>query len=227
MSAEKTTESQEPNPDQETDQQNPASPSQDAENQHKENDPLSELKELSQDELLEKFKELSSKFEEANKQVHKANSESKERKLKLRQLEKDKEAEQTRLLEEQNKYKELYEGLKTKTEGFDSLVAFKEAQEEKFRQRVDNLKNKLSAAEADELAIFGDSLSDEKKIEWMELKINTRQSFTPDTTKAGVSGGTNKKQPQNRRELSKLSNEDYKDFKARFPVAFKEAMKNP
>ena len=172
---------------------------------------------LSRDELLDEVQRY-------QKRVHEVNEESKSRKIKLRELETLRETEQNSLLEEQNRFRELYEGLKESTKDYNDLKSFRESIYEREQARLSDQTKKLSIEERKELELMED-LPLEKKLKWVELRLNNRQTINLDTSSSVRQGGSFDKMPQNRSELTNLNIDERLKFKEKYPQAYNEAMK--
>ena len=168
--------------------------------------------------------ELMAELQRSSDKIHDLNAESKGRKLKLRELEASKEAEQTKLLEEQQKFKELYEGLKERTKDYDELTSFRDSYVERDKERLAEQTKKLSLEERTELELM-DDLPLEKKLKWVELRLNNRQTVNLDTSSSIRQGGSLDKMPQNRREITALPLAERLKFKEKHPQSYTEAMK--
>lgn len=194
--------------------ENQESPGQDKESQQ--NNPYEGLE---KDELLKKLNDLESS-------LHEANRESKQRKLKLRDLEKKREEDEANALKEQEKWKELYEGLYEKTKDHEELVSFRDSYQEKQKTKLANLEKKLTDTERKELELIGD-IDVDKKVDWIEYKLSHRgPSNDLDSTRSSVGGGTQKAHPKNMSDLAKLSTQEVREFKEKFPALYREALKN-
>jgi len=171
---------------------------------------------MSQDELKDFTLKLSS-------QLHKVNEESKGRKIKLRELEADKQERETALLEEQGKYKELYESTLKEVDELRPLKDFKDQHDKLQADKLVELEKQLTNAEREELSIF-DDLTNDKKTRWIELKLKNRSSVNLDTSSSAKSGGSLKQRPKNRQELNALTTEDMKAFRTNYPQEYMVAM---
>lgn len=155
--------------------------------------------------------------------LHGANEESKGRKIKLRELEAEKQSRENDLLAEQGKYKELYESTLSEVESLRPLKDFKAQQERLQEEKLLDLEKKLTATEREELGIFDDITTD-KKVKWIELKLKNRTSLNLDTSSSVTAGGSIKSLPQNRSDLSSLSTEEMRTIQSKYPEAFKKAL---
>jgi len=175
---------------------------------------------MSQEELKSFALKLSSR-------LHEVNEESKGRKIKLRELESEKNEREQKLLEEQGEFKKLYESANAELEELRPLRDFKEQHDKLQSDKVLELEKQLTAIEREELSIFSDDLTTDKKIRWIELKLKGRTSVDLDTSSSTRSGGSLKQQPKNRRELRNLNTEEKRLFKEKHPQQYMVAINTP
>ena len=172
---------------------------------------------MSQDELKDFTLKLSS-------QLHKVNEESKGRKIKLRELESEKQTRETALKEEQGRFEELYNSTLKEVEELRPLRDFKDQHDKLQEDKVVELEKQLTNTEREELGIFADDFSTDKKVRWIELKLKNRSSINLDTSSSAKSGGGLKQRPKNRQECNALKTEDLKAFKTNYPHEYRAAM---
>jgi acyl carrier protein phosphodiesterase len=155
--------------------------------------------------------------------LHEVNNESKQRKLKLRELESQQEQLREQSLKEKEEYKTLYEDLKKQTADYGDLKTFKESIAEHNALKLVELEKQLTAIEREELKILGE-LGQDTKMKWIELKLKSRNIANIDNSSSTVAGGILRTKPQNRRELALLSTQEQKRFKEMYPSLFNEAI---
>ena len=178
-----------------------------------------DLKGLTHEELIDRYLNMRTKEYETRK-------ESIKRKEKLRAMEVEQDAANKAALEEQNKFKEIYEGLKEETKDLADLRAYKENALAKASEEFETLQNQLTAVEKTELELVGD-IPIENKLRWIRHKISSRGIHQPDASRSTKQGGSLASYPTNRRELGKLNTIQVQEFKTKFPEKFKVAMQTP
>lgn len=183
--------------------------------QNKENQPT-QFDDMSPDEIKNFALRMSS-------QLHKVNEESKGRKIKNRELSAQLEDIEKSKLEEQGEFKKLYETANNELNELRPLRAYKDEQDRLQESKLVELEKQLTALEREELEILDVPLID-KKIRWIEFKLNNRTSVNLDTSSSVQGGGSLKQMPQNRREMSSLNSEELMKFRSKFPDQYRVAM---
>ena len=150
-------------------------------------------------------------------------AETMQRKEKIRTMETEIEAEKTRKLEADQKYKELWEQAQEKLSLFETLQA--EVQETRTRteNEVQKMELLLSATELAEYEIIKEPLPVQNRLEYLKSKMSNRTDISIDNTR-GMSGVA-LKIPETFAEFIALSTDKQKEIKEKYPAEFKKILK--
>jgi hypothetical protein len=156
--------------------------------------------------------------------LHTVNEESKSRKLKLREAEQIQEELRTNALKEQEKYKELYDGLSSKTANYEELLSFKTEAETQWEKEVTDLESKLTQQDLTEYEIVKDGLSLQKKINYLKLKTSKQtDNINIDSTRS-IGAGSGGNFPKTLAEMMAMPSSEVKIFKEKQPTEYKKLM---
>jgi len=151
--------------------------------------------------------------------LHQVNEESKSRKLKLREAEKIQEELKTNALKEQEKYKELYDDLLSKTANYEELETFRQSTVSQWEEKANELKAKLTKDELEDYSLIEDSLDISKKIKYLEKKANKQtENINIDSTRSTRVDNT--EMPKTFKELIALGTEKVKLIKEKNPTLY-------
>ena len=158
--------------------------------------------------------------------LHEVNNESKNRKLKLREMESAQEEASKQALLEQNKYKELYDKEVESKKDYEALKTQVDAYNEQMRTEIMELEKKVPENVRKELEILGD-MTDAKKLAWLKFKLESQTGIVHDTSRSASQSGSLSSRPENRRDFFALPQEEKSIFRDKFPTEYKKALATP
>ena len=179
-------------------------------------DPLKKFEGLSKDDLVNHLLRTENR-------LHEVNNESKNRKLKLREMESAKEADEKKTLEEQQKFKELYDKEIESKKDYEDLKIFREESEAQTKLEIEEMEKKIPETMREELKILGD-MSDVKKLAWLKYKLDNQTTTIHDTSRSASQSGSLAKRPENKIEFFALSRDEKKVFREKFPTDYKRIL---